>query len=90
MPVVVSVPVVTDPLAMFALDHVPGQVPVPDVVQLVALVVVQESVVVPPLVTAVGLAVSVTVGAGVVDVGSLTTTVAVAELDPPGPVHVSV
>jgi hypothetical protein len=59
----------------------------PEAVQLVALLVVQFKVELPPLVIDVGLAVRFTVGAGG---GAVTVTVAEAELLPPDPVHVNV
>jgi hypothetical protein len=57
----------------------------PDAVQEVALVDDQVRVELPPLATVLGLALSVTVGAGVV-----TVTVADWAAVPPAPVHVSV
>ena len=56
----------------------------PDAVQLVALVVVQVSADVPPLLTVVGLAVNVSVGAGA------TVTVTVCDAVPPAPEQLSV
>lgn len=56
-----------------------------DAVQLVALVLLQVSVLLPPEVRLVGLALSVTTGAAAV-----TVTVMVCATDPPVPVHVSV
>lgn len=59
----------------------------PPASQAVALVVVQLSVELPPWATAVGFAVSVSVGAGV---AGETVTVVLAVPCPPGPVQVSV
>jgi hypothetical protein len=56
----------------------------PEAVQLVAFVVLQVSVEVPPIGTSVGLAVNITVGSGI------TVTVTVCAPVPPVPVHVSV
>jgi hypothetical protein len=56
-------------------------------VQLVALVEDQLSVDVPPLATVVGFAEIVTVGTGGV---ALTATVAVCNVEPPGPLQLSV
>ncbi len=57
----------------------------PDATQEVALVEVQDSIEVPPLVVVLGLALKVTVGAG-----EVTVTVADCAALPPGPVQVRV
>lgn len=64
----------------------------PDAVHEVALVELQLSAEVPPLVTPVGVTVKPTVGAGGGGGGAaaVTVIVAVAAPDPPGPVQVSV
>jgi hypothetical protein len=75
----VSTPVEWVPLV----DLVPDQAP--DAAQLLALVADQLKVELVPLVTLLGAAVSVTIGAG-----ELTVTVADCAALPPGPVHVRV
>jgi hypothetical protein len=63
----------------------------PDAVHEVALVELQVSAEVPPLVTPVGVTAKLTDGAGGGGgAGAVTVTVAVAVPDPPGPVQVSV
>ncbi len=75
-----STPVDSEPLSPFA----PLQPPL--AVHEVALVDVQLSVDAPPVVTEVGLAVNVSVGAG----GAVTVTVALFDTVPPSPAHSSV
>ncbi len=76
-------------LVSAAVDHVPlsatAPLQPPEAVHAVALVELQVKLEIAPLVTVVGIAASVTVGAGVV-----TTTSADCEAEPPAPVHVSV
>jgi hypothetical protein len=76
--VAVKAPVEVLPLVLWPPFHPP------EAVQAVALVALQVSVEEPPLGMVVGLAVSVTAGAG------MTVTVAVCVAGPPGPVQVSV
>ena len=65
-------------------DFVPVQSPL--AIQLVALVLLQVSVELPPLATLNGDAAKFSVGAAA---ACCTSTVAVAELEPPAPVHAS-
>ena len=74
-----SAPVACDPVVAMVPDHPP------EAVQEVAFVLDQFNVEAPPLATVLGLALSVTVGAGV---GAVTATVAACVALPPGPVQV--
>ena len=76
-----SAPVDCEPLVALVPDQAP------EAVHEVALVVDQETVELPPLVTVLGLAVKLTVGAGV---GGVTETVADCVALPPVPLQVSV